>query len=297
MVSLGATKVMAHASCELVQPKAFRPNEGILTISVHLDNQGPDDSEHISNVDIVCLNRILEKLLKDSKSVDLESLCLMADEKVWNLRVEVYILNSEGGLLDCASIAALCALKQIKIPHNVSFGNDQIEVGGTVEQFEVPVVMNHSPVLVSYALFKETWVLYYFSFIWETQILFSRILSDPSRFEESIADAVVTFGLNTSGELCLLNMEGNMLITTNMLVHISKIAHKRAKAVLESIEDTISKSVALEKENKINVGLSKLAESSSDLETKFKLHFRDFCYKVKSKDCEESDGSKPLPME
>uniref|UniRef100_T1GPV6 Exoribonuclease phosphorolytic domain-containing protein n=1 Tax=Megaselia scalaris TaxID=36166 RepID=T1GPV6_MEGSC len=68
VVSLGATKVMAHASCELVQPKAFRPNEGILTISVHLDNQGPDDSEHISNVDIVCLNRILEKLLKDSNT-------------------------------------------------------------------------------------------------------------------------------------------------------------------------------------------------------------------------------------
>ncbi|KAL5277935.1 EXOSC9 family protein [Megaselia abdita] len=263
---------MAHASCELVQPKAFRPNEGILTISVHLDNQLPDDSENISTVDIVCLNRTLEKLLKDSKSVDLESLCLMADEKVWNLRVEVYILNSEGSILDCASIAALCALKQVKIPHNVSFGNDQIDVGGTVEQFDVPVVMNHSPVLVSYALFKET------------------IISDPSRFEESIADAVVTFGLNTSGELCLLNMEGNMLITTNMLVHISKIAHRRAKAVLETIEDTIAKAVALEKENKINVGLSSLTLCPPTLEKKFNIHFRDFSYKVKTGISQEDDN-------
>lgn len=156
VVSLGLTKVMAHVSCELVQPKAFRPNEGILTISAHLDNLMPDDSERVSNVDIVCLNRTLEKLLKDSKSVDLESLCVLADEKVWNLRVEVNILSSAGSILDCASIAALCALKLVKIPHNVSFGNDQIDAGGTVEQFNVPVVMNHSPVLVSYALFNET---------------------------------------------------------------------------------------------------------------------------------------------
>lgn len=93
---------------------------------------------------------------------------------------------------------------------------------------------------------------------------------------------MVTFGLNTSGELCLLNMEGNMLITTNMLVHISKIAHVRAKAVLESIEDTIAKSAVLEKENKINVGLSSLTIAPPVIEKKFNIHFRDFSYKVKT---------------
>lgn len=121
-----------------------------------------------------------------------------------------------------------------------------------------------------------------------------RIISDPSRFEESIADAVVTFGLNTSGELCLLNMEGNMLITTNMLVHISKIAHKRAKEVLESIENTIAKAADLEKENKINVGLSALTINPATIEKKFNIHFRDFSYKVKTGNCEEVSGCAPM---
>lgn len=110
----------------------------------------------------------------------------------------------------------------------------------------------------------------------------NRIISDPSRFEESIADAVVTFGINTSGELCLLNMGGDTLITTAMLVHISKIAHRRAKAVLESIEDTITKAAALEKENKINVGLSSLTIRPPIVEKKFNIHLRDFSYKVKT---------------
>lgn len=85
-----------------------------------------------------------------------------------------------------------------------------------------------------------------------------------------------------------------MLITTNMLVHISKIAHRRAKAVLESIEDTISKATELEKENKINVGLSSLTISKAITEKKFNIHFRDFSYKVKTGNSEEAEV---VPME
>lgn len=101
---------------------------------------------------------------------------------------------------------------------------------------------------------------------------------------------MVTFGLNTSGELCVLNMEGNMLITTSTLVHISKIAHTRAKAVLESIEDTISKASDLEKENKINVGLSTLTVTPPIVEKKFNINFGGFSYKVKTavrEDCND----------
>lgn len=81
-----------------------------------------------------------------------------------------------------------------------------------------------------------------------------------------------------------------MLITTNMLVHISKIAHVRAKAVLETIEDTIAKAAALEKENKINVGLSSLTITPTVIEKKFNIHFRDFSYKVKTGTVDEGNN-------
>ena len=60
------------------------------------------------------VNRIIERCLKESRSIDLESLCLIANEKVWCLRVDVLVLNDAGNLLDCCCIAAISALAHFR---------------------------------------------------------------------------------------------------------------------------------------------------------------------------------------
>lgn len=92
VVSLGETKVLAQVSCEITQPRATRPAEGTLFINV---NSG---QEKRSSELIVLLTRNLERALKESRCVDLESLCIKAEEKVWRIRVDVNILNHEGNL-------------------------------------------------------------------------------------------------------------------------------------------------------------------------------------------------------
>lgn len=92
LVSLGETKVLAQVSCEITQPQATRPAEGILYINVN-SGQIKRSTEHI-----VLLARNLERALKESRCVDLESLCIKAEEKVWKIRVDVNILNYEGNL-------------------------------------------------------------------------------------------------------------------------------------------------------------------------------------------------------
>lgn len=83
---------MAQVSAEITQPTATRPAEGILYINV---NSGQIKR---SNEQIVLLSRNLERTLKESRCVDLESLCIKAEEKVWKIRVDVNILNYEGNL-------------------------------------------------------------------------------------------------------------------------------------------------------------------------------------------------------
>ena len=56
------------------------------------------------------LNRLLERNIIQSRVLDLESLCLRAEEKVWQLKVNLNTLNNDGNILDCANIAVLCAL-------------------------------------------------------------------------------------------------------------------------------------------------------------------------------------------
>lgn len=101
IVFLGETKVFAQISCELSTPKATRPNEGTIFINVEM---GPMAAPHLEigfplSDSAIQINRILERTLRESRCVDLESLCIIAEEKVWNLRVDISVLNHEGNVM------------------------------------------------------------------------------------------------------------------------------------------------------------------------------------------------------
>lgn len=99
--TLGETKVFAQVTCEISTPKATRPNEGTIFINVEM---GPMAAPHLEvgfplSDSTVQINRILERTLRESRCVDLESLCIIAEEKVWNLRVDISVLNHEGNVM------------------------------------------------------------------------------------------------------------------------------------------------------------------------------------------------------
>lgn len=79
------------------EPQAVRPNEGLLFVSVEVTAMAAPHLAGGSRSELgVHLNRMLEKCLKESKAVDLEALCIVADEKVWALRIDVNVINHEG---------------------------------------------------------------------------------------------------------------------------------------------------------------------------------------------------------
>ena len=73
------------------------------------------------------LNRLLERNIRQSNFLDVESLCIRAGEKVLNIRVDVNVLNHDGNILDCANIAIICALYHYRLP-DVSVDGDQIRI-------------------------------------------------------------------------------------------------------------------------------------------------------------------------
>ena len=88
-------RILAQVSCEVQQPKPTRPNEGLLFINVELSPMGAPHFEAGRQSELaVQLNRLLEKCIKDSRCVDLESLCIVAEEKVYILVISDRILTS-----------------------------------------------------------------------------------------------------------------------------------------------------------------------------------------------------------
>lgn len=77
------SSVLAQVSSEVHQPKSSRPSEGLLLINLELNPMGAPHFEAGRPSELgVQLNRLLEKCIKDSKAVDLESLCIKVNEKV-----------------------------------------------------------------------------------------------------------------------------------------------------------------------------------------------------------------------
>ncbi|KAK6637647.1 hypothetical protein RUM44_008069 [Polyplax serrata] len=224
-VALGESKVLTQVTCEIQEPKATKPNEGLLFINVELSSMASANFEQGRSSNLsVHINRLLEKCIKDSRAVDLESLCIVAEDKVWVLRVDVNILNHDGSLVDCASISALAALGHFKRP-DVTTDGEEIKVHSVAERDPIPITLHHYPVCVSFALLNDS----------------ENIFADPTAIEERVADAGLTFGINAYQEICCLHLGGTALIKPKLILASSVKAANRAKEVVKIINDALQK--------------------------------------------------------
>merc|ERR1712059_33362 len=99
------------------------------------------------------INRTLERCLKESRCLDLESLCIISEEKVWTVRLDLHILNQEGNMADACSVAGLAALSHFSRP-DVTLKGDLVTVHPVTERDPVPLAVHHHPVTTTFAMFQ-----------------------------------------------------------------------------------------------------------------------------------------------
>jgi exosome complex component RRP45 len=262
-VKLGKTRVLAQVTCEVAEPKSTRPNEGLLFINVEVGAMAAPNFESNRQSDTsVQINRILERALKDSRCIDLESLCIVSEEKVWNLRVDLNVLNHEGNIIgkfgriwlqnpglsslsfivDCASAAALAALAHFRRP-DVSTSGEEVIIHTFQEKDPIPIVLHHYPVCVSYAIFNKGKIA----------------VADPTCLEERVAEASLVFGINSYRELCGLHLGGTTLTSADLLLRSTTSAAKRAKFIVDLIKSSLAEDEELRARGEV-VDFSKCIE-------------------------------------
>lgn len=245
MVSLGHTKAVAQVSCDIRQPKTFRPNEGTIYINVEL---APLAAQHFESgrqsEAAILISRQLEKCFKDSKCVDLESLCIVADKKVWNLRIDINIINHDGNLIDCASIAALAALMHFHRPDVTSTG-EEIIIHPASEKDFLPLTLFHYPVCISFITFEN-----------------GNTIMDPTYIEERVGVAELTLGMNSYRELCSLHFDylTKTMTVEDVISTVSNHAANYATKLVQDIKETVAKDVQ-SRFKKDNSNTSRLEES------------------------------------
>nr|XP_028599300.1 exosome complex component RRP45 isoform X1 [Podarcis muralis] len=232
IVELGKTRVLGQVSCELVAPKPNRATEGILFFNLELSPMASPAFEPGRQSELLIkLNRLLERCLRNSKCIDTESLCVVAGEKVWQIRVDLHLLNHNGNIIDAASIAAIVALCHFRRP-DVSVQGEEVTLYTPEERDPVPLSIHHMPICVSFAFFQQG----------------TYLLVDPSEQEERVMDGLLVIAMNKHREICTIQSSGGIMLLKDQVLRCSKITGVKVAEITELIQKALENDQKVRKE-------------------------------------------------
>lgn len=116
-VKIGETEIYCGVKCDLATPYPDSPNKGNLMVSAELHPMADDFfSSGKPGIDAVELGRVTDRGIRESGLIDFEKLCIIEGEKVWQIYIDLVVMNYDGNLFDAASLSALIALGRAKLP-------------------------------------------------------------------------------------------------------------------------------------------------------------------------------------
>ncbi|KAF7110868.1 hypothetical protein CFC21_110938 [Triticum aestivum] len=227
-VLLGETCVMGYVTAQLVPPYKDRPNEGTLAIFTEFSPMAdPAFEPGRPGEAAIELGRVIDRGLRESRAVDMESLCVVAGKHVWAVRVDLHILDNGGNLIDAANIAALAALSTFRRPECTVGGDDGQQV--TVHDPEVmdplPLTIHHLPIAVTFAYFGDGNIM----------------VIDPTYKEEAVMGGRMTATINSNGDVCAIQKAGGEGVMSSVIMQCLRIASVKAADITSKIKTKVDK--------------------------------------------------------
>lgn len=168
----------------------------------------------------VVLSRLLEKTIRRSGALDTESLCLVAGQKCWSVRVDLHVLTHDGNLIDAACFAIVAALRHFRKPETTMEG-ETLTIFTPAEREPVPLSWLHSPFCVTFSFFGD-----------EGDI----VVLDATLLEEQLRASNCTFSLNRHGEICQVSKLGGLAIDAPLFVQCAQTALQKTKEFTDMVD-------------------------------------------------------------
>lgn len=228
LARLGDSVAFAAVTASLEQPFGGRPSEGTIQFAIGIAKaQFKTVSKDPARVNqyLVELGRFVERSFRESKAVDLESLCVQAGRRVWHIQVDIKILGDDGNIPDVVGLAALGALRAYRRPEVTL--DPQVPGGLKIHSLEdregIPLTLHHFPVSVTFSYFDEGGLT----------------VVDATSVEESAANGTLTVAVTPQGELCAVQKANGCGITQPEVMRCIRIAIEIAKDTFEKLESSI----------------------------------------------------------
>ncbi|KAF9524201.1 ribosomal protein S5 domain 2-type protein [Crepidotus variabilis] len=222
--ALGKTKVLAQVEAKMVKPQPERPFEGTISIHSEISPMASSDYEPgRPSEDEVTITRMLDKVIRRSDAVDKESLCILAGQRVWHIRLTLHFLTDAGNLLDCACLAGIVALKHFRRPEVEVIGDDVI-VHLPSERAPMPLAIHHTPFCFTFAFFPDA---------------STPPVLDPSHLEQRLSAGVVSISLNAQKEICVLQKLGGVPLGADDILRLVDVSVTKAKEMHSFVEASL----------------------------------------------------------
>jgi exosome complex component RRP42 len=116
-VKIGKTEVLVGIKMDVAAPYPDSQDKGNLMVTAEFL---PLSSSRIElgppKFDSIEVGRVIDRIIRESKFIELEKLCIKEGEKVWTVFIDIYTINDDGNIVDAAGIGAVAALKLAKVP-------------------------------------------------------------------------------------------------------------------------------------------------------------------------------------
>ncbi|KAI1854945.1 hypothetical protein JX266_001063 [Neoarthrinium moseri] len=224
-VTLGKTRVLAKVSAEVTVPYPDRPFDGIFAITTELSPMAsPAFEVNRPTEQEVLLSRLLEKTVRRSNALDTESLCLIAGQKVWSIRVDLHVLSHDGNLMDASCLAVVAALRHFRKP-DTSMEGETLTIYTPAEREPVPLSWLHTPLCITFSFYGDEGEM---------------TLVDTTLLEEQLKVSSCTISLNKHGEVCQVAKLGGTPVDAVSLVQCASIALQKVKELSTLLDQKLA---------------------------------------------------------
>ena len=217
-VKIGNTEVIVGVKMDITAPYPDSPDKGNLMVTTELLPLSSDRFESgPPSIESIELARIIDRMIRESKFIELDKLCIKEGEKVWNIFIDIYSINADGNLLDAAGIGAIAALKNTKIP-KYNKETDKVIFGEWTNE-KLPV-KKETPLSITF------------------HKIGSHFIVDPTQEEEDASGTRVTIG-SSDGVISSMQKGNDATLSPEEFEHILDMSEKVWKTLISKIDKSL----------------------------------------------------------
>lgn len=214
-VRLGGTEVVAGIKMGVDKPYPDSPDEGAISVGAELIPLAHSEYEAgPPSYDEIEVARVVDRGIRESKSIDFTSLCIKEGEACWIAFMDFYAINADGNLFDAGSIAGLASFMTAKMP-KLDENNKIIK-----HEYAGKITLNRYPLLTTFVKVG------------------GKIMVDPTYIEQKAADARFSVATTEDGFMSAMQKGPGALTVDEVNYMIDKafeLADIKRKKILKII--------------------------------------------------------------